>query len=177
MFSFDDELIVRSWNRAAEELIGISERDAVGRRCWEILGGAEEDGSLVCHRDCPYARLARDGWPVRSHDMLVKTRYGKRRITLATIACREPHFFVHLLRPAREPAVPPRTKVGARLTPRQLQVLRLLDAGLAAKEISSRLGLEVATVRNHIRAVLRGLDAHSQLDALARARREGLLRS
>lgn len=108
--------------------------------------------------------------------MLVKTKYGKGRITLATIVCKKPRFYVHLMRAAPEPTPVLPSRTDARLTPRQLQVLRLLDAGLAAKEISSRLGVEVATVRNHIRAVLRGLHAHSQLDALARARREGLLR-
>jgi DNA-binding NarL/FixJ family response regulator len=39
-----------------------------------------------------------------------------------------------------------------------------------AREIGTRLGLSEATVRNHIRELLRRLDCHSQLQAIARAR-------
>lgn len=178
VFSFDENLFIRSWNPAAERLVGVAAEDAVGRRCWEILGGVEANGSLVCHKDCSYARLALEGWPVRSHDVLVKTTSGRRRrVTLATIGCREPRFFVHLMRSAPERATPRRKKGDARLTPRQLEVLALLDEGLAAKTIAKRLGIAVATARNHIREVLRILGAHSQLEALARARREGIVHS
>ena len=38
------------------------------------------------------------------------------------------------------------------------------------KEIAGRLTLSEATVRNHVRAILRELGAHSQLEAVARAR-------
>jgi DNA-binding NarL/FixJ family response regulator len=37
------------------------------------------------------------------------------------------------------------------------------------------MGLSVETVRNHIRAVLRKLSAHSRLEAVANARKLGLL--
>jgi DNA-binding CsgD family transcriptional regulator len=177
LFSFDEQLVVRSWNRAAEELTGVPAEEAVGRCCWEILGGTEPEGALVCHRACPYVRLAREGWPVPSHDMMVKTTRGLRRISLATIAGdSDPRLFLHLMRPAADPASSPRQPREALLTPRQLEVLGLLAEGLAAKAIASRLGVAVPTVRNHIREILRALDAHSQLEALANARRAGLLR-
>lgn len=63
----------------------------------------------------------------------------------------------------------------ARLTPRQLEVLGLLAAGKSAREICHELYLSQATVRNHIRALLLALGAHSQLEALARAREMDLL--
>ena len=53
--------------------------------------------------------------------------------------------------------------------------LRLLACGIRARDIGLRLGLSEATVRNHIRGVLRGLDCHSQLQAVARARELHLL--
>ncbi len=61
------------------------------------------------------------------------------------------------------------------LTPRQLEVLRLLSEGSSAKEIGQELYLSQATVRNHIRSLLQALGAHSQLEALAKARELGLL--
>lgn len=62
------------------------------------------------------------------------------------------------------------------LSQRQREVLHLLADGVQAREIASRLGLSEATVRNHIRIVLRKLDSHSQLEAVAVAYRIGLLR-
>jgi DNA-binding NarL/FixJ family response regulator len=61
------------------------------------------------------------------------------------------------------------------LTPRQLEVLSLLSEGRSAKEIGQELYLSPATVRNHIRSLLQVLGAHSQLEALAKARELGLL--
>lgn len=62
------------------------------------------------------------------------------------------------------------------LSSRQQQVLELLGEGLPAREIGVRLDLAEATVRNHIRGILRKLGCHSQLEAVATAFRLGLLR-
>jgi DNA-binding CsgD family transcriptional regulator len=62
------------------------------------------------------------------------------------------------------------------LSPRQREVLELLAEGIQARQIADRLGLSEATVRNHIRIVLRKLDSHSQLEAVAVAYRRDLLR-
>ncbi len=61
------------------------------------------------------------------------------------------------------------------LTSRQLEVLELLSYGRSAKEIKAELGLSEATVRGHIRLILQAFGAHSQLEAVARAREVGLL--
>jgi PAS domain S-box-containing protein len=61
------------------------------------------------------------------------------------------------------------------LTPRQAEVLRHLAAGCSTQQIVKHMGLSVETVRNHIRAVLRKLGAHSRLEAVANARKLGLL--
>lgn len=61
------------------------------------------------------------------------------------------------------------------LTSRQLEVLELISCGRSAKEIKTELGVSEATVRGHIRLVLQSLGAHSQLEAVSRARGLGLL--
>jgi DNA-binding NarL/FixJ family response regulator len=63
------------------------------------------------------------------------------------------------------------------LSPRRHQILRLVASGLTTAEISRELVLSEQTVRNHIRDVLRELDAHSRLEAVDIARRLGLLES
>ncbi len=61
------------------------------------------------------------------------------------------------------------------LTPRQREVLRLLAEGLEPPQIAQRLGVADETARNHIRAILRALGSHSQLEAVSRARALGVL--
>lgn len=63
------------------------------------------------------------------------------------------------------------------LTPRQSEVLRLLEHGRSTEQIAEELHLSIETVRNHIRAMFRALDVHSRLEAVAVARREHLVAS
>lgn len=62
------------------------------------------------------------------------------------------------------------------LTPREFQVLQLLEAGRSNREISLELHLSLNTVRNHVQHVLDKLGAHSKHEAVAIARRQGVLR-
>jgi len=63
----------------------------------------------------------------------------------------------------------------AGLTPRQAEVLTLLDEGLTNIEIADRLFLSPRTVENHVAAVLSKLDSPTRDEAVTRARSEGLL--
>ena len=72
-----------------------------------------------------------------------------------------------------EPIAPP-PKV-RELTPRQHQVLQMLAAGSSTDQIADALTISRETVRNHVRHILRALGAHSRLEAVATARRAGLL--
>jgi PAS domain S-box-containing protein len=58
------------------------------------------------------------------------------------------------------------------LTPRQNEVLRLLQDGRSTQQIAGDLHVSVATARNHIRHLLRTLGVHSRLEAVAFANRE-----
>jgi PAS domain S-box-containing protein len=53
------------------------------------------------------------------------------------------------------------------LTPRQSEVLELLERGRSTGQIAEELQLSTETVRNHIRALLRAVGAHSRLEAVA----------
>ena len=60
-------------------------------------------------------------------------------------------------------------------TERELEVLALVARGLANKAIARELHLSVNTIRNYVQAILRRLDAHSKLEAVAAAVREGVI--
>jgi len=58
----------------------------------------------------------------------------------------------------------------ARLTPREIEIVRLIDEGLSNREIGRRLTIEVATVKNHVHHVLEKLQVHRRGEAAARLR-------
>ncbi|HEX2040099.1 MAG TPA: response regulator transcription factor [Acidimicrobiales bacterium] len=65
--------------------------------------------------------------------------------------------------------------LGHDLTPRELDVLRLAAEGLPNAAIGERLGLSVNTVRNHMQSAIGKLGAHSKLEAVSVAVREGII--
>jgi DNA-binding NarL/FixJ family response regulator len=72
-------------------------------------------------------------------------------------------------------ALADRPPEGPALTGRERQVLGLVAAGLSTRSIAMRLGIEVNTARTHLQRAIRKLGAHSRFEAVARARRQGLL--
>ena len=65
----------------------------------------------------------------------------------------------------RDEALQPKSVI---LTAREREVLRLVDEGLSNKEISSRLNIEVSTVKNHVHNLLDKLQVTSRLQAATR---------
>jgi two-component system NarL family response regulator len=62
------------------------------------------------------------------------------------------------------------------LTPRELEVLRLLAEGKPNKLIGADLAISEVTVKSHVQSVFRKLNVLSRTEALAVANRRGLLR-
>ena len=60
-----------------------------------------------------------------------------------------------------------------RLTPRQAEVLALLERGRSTREIADELHVSPETVRNHVKRLLRAVGAHSRLEAVAIAHSSG----
>jgi PAS domain S-box-containing protein len=58
VFTVDSDWLVTSFNRAAEEITGITRREAIGRPCSEVLR------SNMCGEQCPLAKTLHDGKPL-----------------------------------------------------------------------------------------------------------------
>lgn len=152
-------------NRAGRELFG----DRVGQLWSSVV--APEDAGLV-------ERLERElaGAPM-DYELNVLTADGqRRRAEISTVPIEggdECHaiFGVAALKAPR-----PRRPV-VQLTPRQSEVLQLLAEGASTDEIAASLHLSSTTVRNHVQHLLAALGAHSRLEAVVIAHREGLLPS
>jgi DNA-binding NarL/FixJ family response regulator len=61
------------------------------------------------------------------------------------------------------------------LTPREVEILRMLADGLGNRDIAEHLDITVHTVRNHVQAVIQKIGAHSKLEAVSLALREGVI--
>jgi DNA-binding NarL/FixJ family response regulator len=94
------------------------------------------------------------------------------RTRLLVAESRQTRGLLRRTTPARAAAV---VGPAVHLTNRQREILVALAAGEGTAELSARLWVTRTTVRNHIAAILRALDAHSRLEAVAIARRRGLL--
>jgi PAS domain S-box-containing protein len=179
VFRCDEQSRIVEWNRATEELTGIAASDAVGSACWDVVGGRDDSGAVVCHPGCSIARLAAEGRPVTCQALHLRTPHGRKRVAVSTIVVRDDasRLVLHPIRetPVAEPPPARPAQEAPRLTKRQLEILGLLAQGLRVKQIARQLVLSETTVRNHIQAILGELSAHSQLEAVAKARSLALL--
>jgi DNA-binding NarL/FixJ family response regulator len=66
-------------------------------------------------------------------------------------------------------------RLGNDLTAREREILGLLARGASAAAVADELFISLATVRNHIQSVLTKLGAHSKLEAVTIALREGIV--
>jgi len=164
-YVIDEHGIIRWVNPAAEEIVG----DVRGRQFTSVV--APEDNRRAREAfakhfiseedvDAPVVLLDEEGNRISVEVSSVPLYRGHRVIGV----------FGQLAGVAEESPRAPHPD----LTPRQSEVLRLLEHGRSTEQIAERLHLSPETVRNHIRAVFRTLDVHSRLEAVAVARRDHL---
>ena len=67
------------------------------------------------------------------------------------------------------------SKPGGILTPRELEVLRLMGKGASNREIAQALVVTTGTVKKHLNNIFAKLEAQNRTQAVVRAREFGLL--
>ena len=191
------------WNDGAERILGHSADQVTGLRCHQVAArGLTND----CRCGCPSMRQLRNGQIPTATEMQILSASGERTtvgvipVVIAGVLDGEP-MLVHLLedpaatgsavgdaegerdaarsaevvinpnRPARGDAV----NIPA-LTPREVQVLRLVALGKETARIAEELGVSLYTAQNHIRNFRQKLGAATKLDAVVAAIHLGIIR-
>ncbi|MDP6606043.1 MAG: LuxR C-terminal-related transcriptional regulator [Dehalococcoidia bacterium] len=197
LFAVNLDQRISTWSEPATAMLGITESEAVGRRCFDVIGGTDERNSRFCRDNCPVVSNARRGRGTKDFDVRVADRAGQPLlINVSTLLYSEPAseetMVLHLFRDvtaARRverlassvsewfPSDEGQTTTCA-LTPpteRQLEIIRLLAAGEEAPEIAEILDVSPVTVRNHIQGAMERLGVRSRVQMIVAAARAGLL--
>lgn len=190
-FVIGDDGRIRTWNRAAEQILGFTGREAIGRQCCEIFTGHDTDGNRLCYQGCHVMTLVRMDEPVQSFDMRARTKAGRPvwlNISVLTTTTPSGRVTIHLFRDvtatkelltliherlAAAPAGDGSGPAGS-LSRRELEVLRLMTQGLNTAAAAERLHVSRATVRNHVQNIFAKLGVHSRLEAVAYASKRRL---
>jgi PAS domain S-box-containing protein len=158
-YVLDASGVIRWLNPAAERIVG----DVAGRQFTSVV--APEDTrrareslarkvvGAATVTDASFAVLDANGEKVSVEISSVPLRRGEHVVGVfgqVTALVEAPH---------EHPDLP--------LTPRQAEVLDLLERGRTTRQIAAELHLSVDTVRNHIRHILQAVGAHSRLEAVA----------
>lgn len=183
-FAVDRNGEIILWNEAAERAFGYQSCDALGKKCWELLGGHDINGNRYCFENCPLIEMSFLHEPVHAFRSSFATAFNRQQqfsVSCLTVFD-EPgdEMLLHICHPEKNPAetvdpqIPLKTRPDS-LSQRELTILRLLSKSVSTRDIASRLTISTRTVRTHIQHLMYKLRVHKRSDAILAGKRQGLL--
>ena len=164
----DEHQIIRWLNPAARALVG----DVRGRQVTSVVAPEETRRAREAFAKHMVGNEDVDG-PV----VLIDEHGERVSVEVSSVCLYEGHRIIGVFGQLSDIEDEPEPPLHPHLTPRQSEVLRLLEHGRSTEQIASELHLSLETVRNHVRGILRALGVHSRLEAVAVARQEHLVAS
>lgn len=193
---------IRSWNGAAELLLGYTAREMVGRHVDKALQARDALDTPVLAGGAD-ARIRKcddtDGAPP-NFDLQVRTRSGVRMwLSVSTIVYfnrrtgrrlfvrlahdidqrrRNEELLGRLLEVTRQQLSPRDVTQFApvdALSDQERRILKMLATGISSASIAGDLGISAQTLRNHVHHINLKLRTHTRLEAVTHAQRRGLI--
>lgn len=181
LFAVDAHQRIVVWNKEASRVLGYDGSTALGKPCYQVVAGCDEDGHRFCRESCTVISNAADGQALSAPRLSARTSSGNRVVldvsTIVLSSDDDLHAVIHLCRvpgPARAD-LNGDDAPGVCLTAREEEVLHRLCAGEGTVEIASTLGISNTTVRNHLQRLMHKLGVHTRSEAIALAFRMGLV--
>ena len=72
VFTVDSDWKITSFNRAAENITGIKENEAIGRKCWEVFRAG------ICESLCSLRHTVETGNPIVNQSIFIVNSQGER---------------------------------------------------------------------------------------------------
>ena len=161
-YVLDTTGVVRWINPAAERLVG----DVRGRHFTSVV--APEDSRRA--RELFYRKVFGTSAATDATGLLVSTAGARVAVEISSVPLMSGERVVGVFGLLEEHTDDSTAAPHPHLTPRQVEVLRLLEQGRSTKQIAAELHVSIATVRNHIRRLFLALGVHSRIEAVAVAR-------
>jgi PAS domain S-box-containing protein len=162
-YLIDAQGIVRWVNEAARRIVG----DVGGRQFTSVVA---PENTLRARE--LFARKIVGGTSATDAGTVIIDRDGRRvGVEITSVPVLDGEHVVGVFGQVSDIVEEPHAHPELHLTPRQAEVLELLERGKSTKQIAQELHLSIETVRNHVRHLLRAVGAHSRLEAVAIASR------
>jgi len=158
-YHIDTSGVIRWLNRAAKNIVG----DVQGRQFTSVVAPEETLRAKEL-----FARKIVGGTEVTDAPVVVLGQDGNRvSAEISSVPVYRGDHIVGVFGQVSSLVEEPHEHPDLNLTPRQAEVLDLLERGRTTTQIAGELHLSVETVRNHIRGILRATGTHSRLEAVA----------
>jgi len=203
VFAVDAGQKIIFWSPSCAQLLGTPCKEALGRRCSQVVRGKDPTGQPFCGGGCCMSRLNQDENAPGTFPLRVQKGDGNELRLLVNIVLvpsrrKDRWTCVHLLhkgeaantldmleyntpqtRPSRgrnsENGGRPSPAATSLLTAREDEILQLLSEGLNVSVMSQLLNVSRVTVRNHLQHIQAKLGVHSQVETVAYAYRHDLV--
>ena len=158
-YVIDSTGIIRWVNPAAQKIVG----DVRGQQFTSVV--SPEDTRRA--RELFARKVVGTARVTDSKVEVVGADGGRVGVEVSSIPVFRGEHVVGVFGQVSELVEPPHAHPDLHLTPRQGEVLELLERGRSTTQIAEELHLSTETVRNHIRHILKAVGAHSRLEAVA----------
>ncbi len=154
--------VVRWMNEAAREAVG----DRIGRQFTSVV--APEDTRRA--RELFVRKILGNTQVTDAPVVVVDSDGGRVAVEISSVPLRQGEHVVGVFGQVTNVLEEPHAHPELHLTPRQSEVLKLLELGRSTPQMAEELHVSRETVRNHVRHLLHALGASSRLEAVAVAR-------
>ncbi len=158
-YILDSSGVIRWVNAAGRKLVG----DVQGRQFTSVVAPEETRRAREL-----FARKIVGGAQVTDSGVVILEADGTRQaVEISSVPLVHGEHVVGVFGQVSDLVEEPHAHPDLPLTPRQMEILDLLERGRSTKQIAEELHLSLETVRNHVRNLLRAVGAHSRLEAVA----------
>jgi len=162
-YVIDRSGVIRWLNPAAERVVG----DARGRQFTSVCALEETRRA----REVFAKKMAGTARVTDASVVIIEASGERATIELSSVPLMNGHQVIGVFGQITRLEETDELGLHPHLTPRQMEVLRLLERGHSTAQMARELHLSIETVRNHVAAILRALGVHSRVEAVAIGRR------